>query len=195
MFPPTFHFFFFLTHWKKLSINWEVPENIGQKQHLKHKEWVWETFTKRGSPHDTSALKIRTGLADNVWCCTFIKQCICVWKRKTKNSSVKQTPNYTTFYLQAKKKKKERKKMKIQQHNKQTKSNRQNTPQKENQQDKTQKREGERMQLSDLRSMMHCLTKRQITTLPKLSATDREHTRKQSEEPLLVSACLCFCWT
>lgn len=109
MFPPTFHFFFFLTHWKKLSINWEVPENIGQKQHLKHKEWVWETFTKRGSPHDTSALKIRTGLADNVWCCTFIKQCICVWKRKTKNSSVKQTPNYTTFYLQAKKKKKERK--------------------------------------------------------------------------------------
>lgn len=85
-------------------------------------------------------------------------------------------------------KKKERKKMKIQQHNKQTKSNRQNTPQKENQQDKTQKREGERMQLSDLRSMMHCLTKRQITTLPKLSVTDREHTRKQSEEPLLVSA-------
>lgn len=71
--PVTFNF---LNHCKELSINGEVPENIGQKQHLKHKEWVWETFTKRWGPHDTSALKIRTGLDDNVHCYISIKQCI-----------------------------------------------------------------------------------------------------------------------
>lgn len=96
--------FNFLNHCKELSINWEVPENIGQKQHLKHKEWVWETFTKRWSPHDASALKIRTGLGDNICCYISIKQCICISKWMTTDTSIKQNPSYTRFYAQTLKK-------------------------------------------------------------------------------------------
>lgn len=96
--------FYFLNYCKELSINREVPENIGQKQHLKHKEWVWETFTKRWSPHDASALKIRTRLDDNICFYISIKQCICISKLITTDTSRKQKPSDVRFYSQTQKK-------------------------------------------------------------------------------------------
>lgn len=123
-----------LNNCKKLSINWEVPEDIGQEQHLKHKEWVWETFTKRWSPHDTSALKIRTGLDDNSCCYISIKQCICISERWTTDTSTKENPKKHKLHqilLTNLKKPQGRK----------------------------HKGEGKRKRLPDLRSLMLCLIK------------------------------------